>query len=1226
MPTVERPNGIRVSFPDTMALTDAPPPRGRTRTFRDFAPPSEPSPLSEELIDSLSAMDLQLLDTVPLHTLAEPSDSTVRRSPTAEQIPSTQEIELEADVGAGERAVALIEQDGLYSWSFGEVAARATDGAVRRSPRDSTPGITVRFSIPIYASSDEARRTRLLGMERIFRPIKAFVFKLPAQIAVGQVVKHLERDIDNAVIRFTGPRVSDWKPISNISEVELPNDRAPRVLLMIHGTFSSTVGAFGALGATDFGRAFMTQVLESYDAVLGFDHRTLSVDPLENAIDILSELRKLESKHPIVFDAVAHSRGGLVVRSLIEHLLPGSGWNASVRKAVFVAATNGGTELANSENWHRLIDLYTNLAVGSIKSLSLTAPQATPVSTLVAGLIKGLAVFVKALATTTLDEQQALGLAAMSPNGPFVSEINKTQPGQPTPDSIDYYAITSDFEPSLADEGTLPAKLLRALADGAIDQLMGETNDLVVNVASMTSVDPHTGGFVTDILDYGSTGLVHHSNYFHHEGTNKALTRWLKLNDPTATVLGGVPDRRGGLIGSDLPPFVEDDFLLVPATASGNLLLELLEANAPEFVVIRRQDWPAGPVYHYAYRPEELTVRGLGADPVQMTLDLHESQSSGVRSAIEIDGYETGSVAPAQPQTARSVVISDGHPVGVLPHEREMRTAAAPPDLEMSPPPPARAPAGFQPGRRRGGGALRGEATGAEQPIEAPERIRHYFRAQMPREVKVDDVTAIEVTMSLEDLAIAIDRASGVGNTEVDTERSIIFDVRPRIGFEAVADSRLDVEPLKPGDPSQTFYFDVRATDEGPGEIDVVVRQGQVPLVSLKLEPLVVTSFSGPVRRLVTVDARVSDAPQLDGDINELTIWEQFNHGEAKLKFLFRAPALNIRESAESKPIPGGVQSYVAEVYQSIEDRWMSRSHTPETFTKDLQAIGMRMFQELVPEGIQRLLWTHRSELTGIQVLSDEPYVPWEIVHLKGSGDTTREEWFLGQMGLVRWLENLENNGFGPKHLDIKKTLAVIPDYPKDTDWELAETAFEFDYLRAKLGASKVPSNRTDVDAILENPGSFDLLHFAGHGEAPTEGSLDASLILGVEASGGRWLTEELDSETVAQFANLASNGTRPMVVLNACQVGRLQRRLGGTGGFAKAFLSRGAGVFVSSLWAVGDEPARHFVEALYESLHSGERLSEAVSEARRRSRDGGDFTWLAYTVYANPHATVSFG
>lgn len=70
------------------------------------------------------------------------------------------------------------------------------------------------------------------------------------------------------------------------------------MLLLIHGAFSNTLGGFGALGVTDFGKAFMADALASYNAVLAFDHRTLSVDPLNNAEEIYTELRMIKTAQP----------------------------------------------------------------------------------------------------------------------------------------------------------------------------------------------------------------------------------------------------------------------------------------------------------------------------------------------------------------------------------------------------------------------------------------------------------------------------------------------------------------------------------------------------------------------------------------------------------------------------------------------------------------------------------------------------------------------------------------------------------------------------------------------------------------------------------------------------------------------------------------------------------------------------------------------------------------
>lgn len=1226
MPTEQRSEQVRVTYPDNMALSDRPPTRGGTRRGGPGdAPPVAESPMSDELLESLGAMELELLDVVPLHTLEQPSDPVRRRSPGAARVPTTQQIDFEVLVGPDERAVALIEQDGLYSWSFGEIDRSETTGTTRRRRSgDNSAMSTVRFSVPIYSSSNATRRTRLFGVERVFRPIKAFLFKLPARLVIGQVVKHLEKDIEPAIVRFNGPQISEWERIESLADLDLPDDRQPRLLLMIHGTFSSTTGAFAALGATDFGRAFLQQAIDSYDAVLGFDHRTLSVDPLENAEEILESLGDLNTDLPVVVDAVAHSRGGLVVRSLVEHLLPASDLDIRVGRAVFVACTNAGTELANSENWHRLIDLYTNIAIGSAKALSLAVPAATPTTAIVGGLLKGLAVFVKAMATTTLDEAQVLGLAAMSPDGQFIQQINRTQPGQPDPGVVDYYAIVADFEPDLAGEGALPSKLLKAMADGAVDQLMGEENDLVVNVRSMVTIDPHRNGFVSSVFDYGSTGHIYHGNYFHHEGTTKSLQRWLNLVEPSASMLGGVPDRRGGTIAPEPPTYVEDDFVLVSADLTGEALQEALEGDPPEFVVIYRQDSPASPTYHYAYRPEELLALNLSTASLGQEFQLGESITSHPRSVEDVASYESRSpVSSDHPQTGRAVVFSDDQVIGVLPNDSDMRMAIGPPpDPSHSPPPPAHAPSRHL--RRRRG---RNPATGSPEPpatVDKPETAHHFFRAQMPAEVEVDEVATVDVTVALEELAVVASRAGAAGAAVVAGDRPLVFDVRARKGFEVLGEARTEMEALQPGDAPIDLFFDVRATDIGPGEVDVIVRQGQVPLVMLKMEPKVVREKSQRVQSLTTVEASVPDAPRLKGPINELIIFEQTVHGETSLKFMFRSPELNIRATAESEAIPGGLETFVANVYQSIEDKWVLRKHTPEEFTKDLQAIGMTMFEQIVPPKIQKVLWNNRKVLSGIQVLSSEPYIPWEIVHLKGSGATTRDEWFLGQLGLVRWLENLEGNGFGPEHIDIAEALAVVPDYPEDTDWELTEPAVELDYLLNKLRATRLESTRAEVDRVLETPDSFDLFHFAGHGSAPP-GGLDASLILGVEPDGRDWLTVQLDSMTVQHRANLTSSDKRPMVVLNACQVGRLQRRLAGTGGFAKAFLSKGAGLFVSSLWAVGDEPAREFVEGLYESLLSGSMVADAVVQARTRARDSGDVTWLAYTVYGNPHATVSF-
>ena len=123
------------------------------------------------------------------------------------------------------------------------------------------------------------------------------------------------------------------------------------------------MSGFGGF-TTGNGRDFLEAALHTYDAVIGYDHRTLTIDPRENAKDLMTRLSVHVTGQPMILDIITHSRGGLTTRSLLEYELPQSNWNGSVDKVVFVASTNGGTRLADPARWIDLIDLTTNRSRG----------------------------------------------------------------------------------------------------------------------------------------------------------------------------------------------------------------------------------------------------------------------------------------------------------------------------------------------------------------------------------------------------------------------------------------------------------------------------------------------------------------------------------------------------------------------------------------------------------------------------------------------------------------------------------------------------------------------------------------------------------------------------------------------------------------------------------------------------------------------------------------------
>ena len=94
---------------------------------------------------------------------------------------------------------------------------------------------------------------------------------------------------------------------------------------------------------------------------------------------------------------------------------------------------------------------------------------------------------------------------------------------------------------------------------------------------------------------------------------------------------------------------------------------------------------------------------------------------------------------------------------------------------------------------------------------------------------------------------------------------------------------------------------------------------------------------------------------------------------------------------------------------------------------------------------------------------------------------------------------------------------------------------------------------------------------------------------------------------------------------LNACRSAGEIAWFTGMSGWAHKFIQAGAGAFIGSLWAVRSSAARSFAEAFYQQF-VGERLPLGKSSLLARqaiSQDGGDPTWLAYSVYGNPAAVI---
>jgi hypothetical protein len=1253
MRAFNRSSGVNLQVPDNIVVVDvpaivAPVSRGRRPLPSGPIPmPSAAEPagtgLSGALVAALLDQGMTPIDTFEIQPQS-PASARVRAV-------SESRVELALDVDEGENAVLLLEQDGVYSWYFPQAGLTIHAAVTRRGPLVVLGRKRVVFDVNLSATPPAPlERKRGPVSDFLVDKVRGYVLKFAAPRAVGMMVKFLERNLDRGFVLIDSEAAENWKRVEKLPVSTLPNGRSARVLLLVHGTFSSTMGSFGALTATVWGRTFLRSALAHYDVILGFDHATLGDDPLENATELLAALETETWEKAPVIDAVAFSRGALVLRCLIEYLLPASRIDARVRRAIFVGAANGGTALAEPKNWEFFIDLYTNLAVAGCRIMQMF-PGATAAAIVLKECIASLGALVKYMAIAALEDRVAPGLAAMVPTGDFVARINGPQAGQPRAFESCYCIVTSEFNANLAADGTeLPARLVRWLLDSAAMELMGRANDLVVDVESMSLLDPWESAFVKERLDFGCNSSVFHTVYFTRPELVRALTDWLELTGaetPADSPLSRIVQERS----AGRPAAADENILIASADTPFEQVVQAIRTQIPSYVIVERHE--GADKYHYAFTAEELIGHAGQAAVAGGSLTLHdaltnsplEMRETGVSPVVQVGEPLPALPVAASSTTARTILFAGDTPLAVIPAAHDLsgaslKAAAERVALAGAPRRPVtrggRVGAAPQPDildqitHRRtmpqtmtATGAKR---AGAQTVARAPQRDRYYFGASMPETLVVAKSASVTVTISLDALETTAGQVTR--SAEVDRKLKLIVQIIPKTNLEVVGDDRFEMPPLTNA-RSTELMFDVEGTNEGRGELWVIVRQGPTKLATLVLRPRILAVPAAGVRRI----GAAADSPPAEPVGKILPILQIFERRRGdSLGYLF---VLDMGDGdllkGDSPPFQLDRGIYVANMYKEIENRWIGSGSDFDAFNAELRTYGGQLLDQLVPPTIQDALWKIRDELRAIHVLSEEPFIPWELVHLKPPAQGAIPQplpsnlHFFGQKGLVRWLHDRRN---APREIRIRPKFAyyAIPAYPHP-DYALPAAQEEIPFLKTQMKAHKVAAEANAIRMLLSKPGQVDFFHFSGHGEADTRMAAQARILLEGRVDGNKYLPDYLKADVIEQHARLiGGDGNRPLVVLNACQVGRAGWQLTSAGGFADSFLRTGAGAFLGTLWAVGDVPARTFTEAFYRELLAGKPLAHAAIAGRDAARGAREATWLAYVIYGHPYAVVRIG
>jgi hypothetical protein len=346
-------------------------------------------------------------------------------------------------------------------------------------------------------------------------------------------------------------------------------------------------------------------------------------------------------------------------------------------------------------------------------------------------------------------------------------------------------------------------------------------------------------------------------------------------------------------------------------------------------------------------------------------------------------------------------------------------------------------------------------------------------------------------------------------------------------------------------------------------------------------------------------------------DLTLLITESQFDGDQMRYKFKLHSPnhGLFYHTVGEELTFSGSPSKWMESLYQELGR--LGDNARPEDIAETLSTIGSDLYEKLFPKELKEIWEEHiKGKVRSIMIISDEPWIPWEIIkpsYESETGDHVEDDFLCGSYLLTRWIAGQPP----PSHITVSHGALIAP-----IATDLPNVAREVTFLTTELrNVEEIEPRLARVRRLLKS-GGYHLLHFACHGSFDPEEHEQSVVYLEGD--------DKLKSRDIAgERRNFGKD--RPFVFINACQTARADFSLVGIGSWADKFINANSSGFLGSSWEVNDRLAYRFSEAFYSALRRGVTIGEAMREARNAIRGEADPTWLAYTLYADPLARVTF-
>jgi len=185
----------------------------------------------------------------------------------------------------------------------------------------------------------------------------------------------------------------------------------------------------------------------------------------------------------------------------------------------------------------------------------------------------------------------------------------------------------------------------------------------------------------------------------------------------------------------------------------------------------------------------------------------------------------------------------------------------------------------------------------------------------------------------------------------------------------------------------------------------------------------------------------------------------------------------------------------------------------------------------------------------------------------------------------------------------------------------LEGVAAESRWLAQRFDGARVRANEgaQPLETMVSEVGAGDVLHIASHTRAAAASPWRTGLLLGRGAGEEAYLT-------AARITQLKP-GAR-LCVLASCSSAGASTSAEGLPNLASAWLASGVRTVIATLWRVDDRATARFVRDLYEALARGLTAGEALADAQRAARAGGEHgsprDWGGFVLVGDPTTRVA--